>query len=108
SHRVSENDNVAMDEILSEWADVADQTNCAITLVAHPRKTGGAQVTAEDLRGGSSQIGAVRAARALNKMTEDEGAKAGVDDPWRHIRIDDGKGNNAPPAKARWVRLESV
>src|SRR5262245_18194762 len=72
SHRVSENDNVAMDEVFSEWADVAEKANCAITLVAHPRKTGGAQVSAEDMRGGSSQMGAVRAARVLNKMTTGE------------------------------------
>jgi hypothetical protein len=108
SHRVPENDNVAMDEILSEWADVADQANCTVTLVAHPRKTGGAQVSAEDMRGGSSQIGAVRAARVLNKMKAEEAEKLSLEEPWRHVRIDDAKANNAPPGKARWVRLESV
>ena len=44
----------------------------------------------------------------LNAMTDDEAAKAGADSPWAHIRIDDGKQNNLPPAKARWFHLQSV
>jgi hypothetical protein len=41
-------------------------------------------------------------------MTDAEAGNAAVEEPWRHIRVDDGKGNNAPPGKARWVRLESI
>ena len=39
SHRVGENDNVAIDMVATEWAMIADTTGCAIELLHHPRKT---------------------------------------------------------------------
>ena len=110
SHQVPENDNGAIDAVCTEWARIADIADCAIDVNHHPRKTGGAEVTAEDTRGGSSLISATRSARVGNSMTKDEAAEAGIEprDRWRYFRIDNGKANmSPPPEQARWYRLDS-
>jgi len=66
SHTVPENDNGAMDMIVKEWGRVADLANCAVELSHHPRKTNGAEVTAEDGRGGSATISGARVKRPVN------------------------------------------
>jgi len=108
-HRVVENDNNAIDTVVKTWAKIADETDCAIELVHHSRKTGGAEVSVEDARGASALLGAVRSARVLNQMTEDEATKAGVENRRLYFRSDDGKANLAPPSeKSEWFNLVSV
>ena len=108
-HRVSENDNGAIDAVAKKWAHIAEVTGCAIELVHHARKTGGEEVTVEDARGGSALLGAVRSARVLNRMTEMEAKKAGVDEHRGYFRVNSGKVNMAPnPSKATWFQLVSV
>jgi RecA-family ATPase len=41
SHRVTENDNNAIDRVAKTWAKIAEETGCAVELVHHSRKTGG-------------------------------------------------------------------
>lgn len=107
-HRVVENDNPAIDAVAKTWAKIADRTNCAVELVHHVRKTGGAEVTAEDGRGASSLIGAARSVRVLNVMSEDEAARAGVDKRRSFFRVDNGKSNMAPPPeKSEWFNIVS-
>jgi hypothetical protein len=111
SHRVSENDNVSMDAVATQWAEIADQTGCAIELLHHTRKTGSAEITIEDSRGASALIGASRSARVLNKMTKQEAKDAGIDaaTTWRYFRVDNGKASmTPPPEKSKWYRLASV
>jgi hypothetical protein len=109
SHDAAENDNVAIDRVVKTWASVAHRTNASILLVHHSRKTNGNEVTIEDARGASALVGAVRSARVLNKMTAEEATKAGIEQPWAHVRVTDGKANLAPPASvARWFKLENV
>lgn len=109
SHNVSENDNGQIDRVVKQWAQIAERTNAAILLVHHTRKTGGQEATAEDARGGSAIIGAVRSARVLNRMTKEQASKAGVEDAWAYVNVSDGKSNLAPPAtEGRWFRLENV
>ena len=55
-HRVSENDNSAIDTVAREWADIADATGCAVELVHHVRKVGDVEVTVEDARGASALL----------------------------------------------------
>ncbi|MGO9418034.1 AAA family ATPase [Roseiarcus sp.] len=108
SHRVVENDNPAIELVAATWAEIADITGCAIELVHHARKTGGAEITVEDGRGGSALLAKVRSARTLNGMTEDEAARAGVDNRRAYFRVQNGKANLSPPADAsEWYRLES-
>ena len=100
SHQVPENDNNAIDAVAKTWTGIADVTNTAIDLAHHTRKTGGAEVTVEDGRGAVALLNAVRPARVLNVMTEDEAAKAGVTDGRkRYFRVTDGKNNLAPAGR---------
>ena len=112
SHRVSENDNNAIDRVVKIWAGIADITNCAISLVHHSRKTGGAEVSAEDARGASALVSAARSVRTLNPLSKDDAAKAGITGNHRLYFYTDaslGKANLAPPADKRtWYHLTNV
>jgi hypothetical protein len=107
THAVQENDNSAIDAVVKTWARIADETNCAIELVHHSRKLGGSEVSAEDARGASSFIGAVRSARVINTMSEAEAIKAGVETRREYFRLDAAKSNLAPPEASQWFRLVS-
>jgi hypothetical protein len=63
SHRITENDNGAIELVASAWAEIADVTGCDIELVHHTRKTGGAEITTEDGRGGSALLAKARSGR---------------------------------------------
>lgn len=109
SHRVSENSSGAIDLVAKEWARLADRCNCAIELVHHTRKTGGVDATTEDGRGSSALMGAARSGRVLNKMSEDDRKKAGVEqDPATYFGIDRDKANLAPAGARQWIRMASV
>ena len=104
SHQVPENDNNAIDAVAKTWTMIADVTNTAIDLAHHTRKTGGAAVTVEDGRGASALLSAVRPARVLNVMTEDEAAKAA--DRRRPPALFQGRGRQEQSgAAARQARL---
>jgi hypothetical protein len=110
THRVSENDNTAIDAVAKTFARIAGKANCAIEFVHHVRKTGGAEITAEDGRGASALVAAARSVRVLNPMSEKEAQDSGVGDLRRfHFRSDNGKANLAPPStKATWYKIHSV
>jgi len=109
SHRLAENDNTAIDAVAREWATIANKTGCAISLVHHSRKTGGAEITVEDARGASALVSAARVARALNQMTKEEAAKCGVENHRAFFRVDNGKSSMAPAGEdATWYQLRSV
>jgi hypothetical protein len=109
SHRVIENDNPAIELVAATWAEIAEITGCAVDLVHHARKTfGGAEITVDDSRGGSALLAKVRSARTLNGMSEDEAARAGVENRQAYFRVKNGKANLSPPLDASdWYRLES-
>ena len=79
AHRVSENDNMAIDLVAKTFGRIAEKANCAVELVHHVRKTNGAEITAEDGRGASALIAAARSVRVLNPMSKEEAASAGVE-----------------------------
>jgi hypothetical protein len=109
SHRVTENDNNAIDAVVKEWGRITEAFNGAIDLVHHARKTGGEELTTEDSRGGQALHDGTRAMRLLNRMTEAEGKAAGVDDHKLYFRVDAGSNRMTPPARvASWYRLHSV
>lgn len=96
----SENDNVGINAIVAEIRRVADETKCAIGLVHHIRKGNGEDASIDSVRGAGSLIGAARAARVVNRVSEDDAVKLGIEpDKAKGIfRVDDGKANLAPPA----------
>jgi hypothetical protein len=109
SHRLEENDNGAMDALVKTWADIADRGRCAIELVHHVRKMGQMEIDAESLRGGKALVDAARSVRIINRMQKHEADWAGVppDARWRYFRVENGKGNFAPPEAAEWRRMAS-
>jgi hypothetical protein len=110
-HEASENDNQAMDLIVKEWGRVADRANCAVELYDHTRKMGGTEteVTVESSRGGKAKTDACRVVRAINRMTKDEGTKAGIENHRLYFKTFNDKANLQPPAdKTEWFELVSV
>ena len=111
AHSINENDNMAVNAIVSEIRRVADETKSAIGLVHHIRKGNGEDASIDSVRGAGSLIGAARAARVVNRMSADDAAKLGIDETEARsiFRVDDGKANLAPPASAGLYRkMEGV
>lgn len=109
SHRVPENDNMAIDAVAKAWAHIADETDSAGELIHHVRKTGGSEVTVEDGRGAVALLNAARSARVLNVMSKEEGIKFGVAQPRSYFRVENGKANMMRPSEtADWFHLRSV
>ena len=110
THRIAENDNALMDAVVTVFADVAEFANCAVELVQHARKTGGAEATIEDGRGASAIIAATRMGRVANRMTKGDGEMIDVpEDQCRfYVRIDMPRSSMAPPEKARWIKLIDI
>jgi AAA domain len=110
AHRVTENDNMAIDVVVKTLGRIAGEARTSIELIHHARKTNGAEITVEDGRGASALIAAARSVRVLNAMTKEEAETAGVGESSRfYFRENIGKANLAPPStKATWFRLEGV
>jgi hypothetical protein len=109
SHRVSENDNNAIEVVVKAFSRVADETDCSIELIHHARKTHGEAATVEDARGASSLLAAARSARVINTMTAKTGAEVGVENHRLFFSLQNGKGNMAPPPnRADWFKLSAV
>lgn len=112
SHEVSENDNTAINAVVSEWRRIADEAGCAIELVHHVSKAGAVN---KDLdiyasRGAMALIDGVRSGRALVRMSEEEATRFGVeDDEATYFCVSGaGKANMAPPAKRVWRKMVNV
>lgn len=90
---------------------MAAKTGVALGLIHHTRKIApGQTATIEDGRGGSALRGTARFNRLLVSMTEDEAAKAGVENHRHFMRIGDIESNLAPPSSDvnRWFEKISV
>ena len=108
---INENDNVAMNAAVAAARWVCDKTDCAMVLTHHIRKANGEDATIDSVRGAGSLIGAARAARVINKVSQEDAMKLGVNEveALGIFRVDDGKANLAPPAaKAVYRRMEGV
>jgi hypothetical protein len=71
---------------------------------------GQSEITVYDARGASAIVNAVRSCRVINQMSAAEAEQCDIEqkDRFRHVRIDNGKSNMAPPEIARWFKLQSV
>jgi hypothetical protein len=114
THKVNENDNSAMQEVIECYEDVAVDANCAVHLWHHTRKAGGEKVTIESARGASAIIDACRSARALEKMTAKEHEELLTIAPdmlsaGHYFRAYHGKLSFAPPAdQSDWYAIENI
>src|SRR5208337_3575724 len=106
THRTAENDNGAIDLVAKAFARIAEAADVAVEVVSHTRKLGGAAATIEDARGASAWTSAARDVRVLNRMTKDEGAKAGIEEgKERSYFRSDADGNLAPATATEWYKL---
>lgn len=90
---------------------MASSTSVALGLIHHTRKIApGMTATIDDGRGGSALRGTSRFNRLLIGMSEDEAAKAGIDNHRHYMRIADMESNLAPPSADvnRWFEKVSV
>ena len=108
---INENDNVAMNAAVGAVRAVCDVTDCAASLVHHIRKGNGDDANVDSIRGAGSLLGAARAARVINRVSQEDALKLGVSETEALgiFRVDDGKSNMAPPAaKAVYRRMVGV
>ena len=108
-HRVSENDNVAIDAVAKTLGRIAGNADIAVEAVRHTRKLAGAAATIEDARGASARTAAARNVRVLNRMSTEDAARAGIEDgDERFYFRSDGDGNLSTPSANQWFHLQSI
>ncbi len=113
THSLPENDNTAVNVLVGALRQIADRTGAAVVCVHHTSKVAGADMGAAGAnaaRGASALVDGARIVRQLVRMSEAEAKKFGIAEDERHqyVRVENGKANLAPAAKARWRRLASV
>ena len=115
THTAPENDNNAMDQVVSIFKRLAGKLRVAINVAHHTRKIGGDSEShagdAESGRGASAIKDAARAAVTIARMGKKTAEKLGFSDETRgnYIRMDVGKMNFAAhDIKANWYRIEPV
>ena len=109
SHALPENSNDLINAAVRAWAEVADETDCAVLLIHHTRK-GAVAGDPDASRGASALNAAARVHSTLVAMTSDEAQIFGISEAQRrrHIRLDSAKANLTPPGDAQWFRLADV
>jgi hypothetical protein len=111
AHMVNENSNMAVQVVVAMLRKLARETGASVHPVHHIRKGNGDDATVDSVRGANALIGAARAARVLNKVSEEAAEKLGLEgDAGRGIfRSDDAKSNLAAPAdKATYMQTIGV
>jgi hypothetical protein len=109
THKVHENDNSAIEEVVECFEDVAIAANCAVHLWHHTRKGNGEGASVDAARGAKAFIDACRSVRILETMTKEAATKLKIDHPGYFFRSFSGKRNFAPPLdESDWFRFVSV
>ncbi len=110
AHKVTENSNEHMDQLITMGNDMARRTRSALLINTHFRKGGAEGGNRDAFRGGGSLVDGGRINRSLAPMSEDEAQmyKIDPDEAFRYVKIVDAKGNLAPKARATWIRLASI
>lgn len=111
-HYGDENSNKDIDEVLKVFSQIANDTNCAIDLVHHTKKSGKGESHAGNMdaaRGASALAGAVRSARTLTGMTEEEALAFQIVNKSWFVRVDNAKANMAAPMDhTHWLERHSI
>lgn len=111
AHRANESDNGQVDAMVKRFVTVAQSSHSAICLAHHVSKAGAADVNVFSSRGAVALTDACRSVLTLNRMSEDEASRYGIEDEGRrrYFRTYDDKNNRAPPSdKSDWFNLHSV
>jgi RecA-family ATPase len=80
THRVAENDNTAMGEVIECYEYVAENANCAIHIWHHNRKSNSGETTVDSLRGAFAIVDAARSIEMLETMNEAQARKFGIEE----------------------------
>lgn len=106
THMVNENSNASIQAVVAMLRSLARNTRASISLVHHTRKGNGEDAGIDSVRGAGSLIGAARAVRVVNRISEADAERLGIPpkDAKGIFRVDDGKANLAPPAEAAVYR----
>lgn len=112
-HTLPENSNEAINLLLGALREIAERTSSAIILVHHTSKAAASDMGpagANAARGASAIVDGARVVRQLVRMSDREARQFGVseDERYGYVRIENGKANLSPAAKAHWVKLASV
>jgi hypothetical protein len=112
-HSLAEAENHKMDPVLRKFAGIANEMNCSIELAHHTRKkvTGQEEYTTADARGASAIIDAVRSARTINGLNENDAKHLDIEDEIEalsYFRLDKGKANMTRKGAASYYRFVSV
>jgi hypothetical protein len=116
THKVNENDNSAIQEVVECYEDIAFDGRCAVHLWHHTRKPSGSgeKVSIESARGASAFIDACRAVRVMEKMTTKEHKELkqiqpDMLTPGHYFRTFSGKRSFAPPAdQSDWFEIKNI
>ena len=111
AHQVNENSNMAVQVVVAMLRRLARETGASVHPVHHIRKGNGEDAGVDSVRGANALIGAARAARVLNKVSEEQAEKLGLEgDAAKGLfRIDDAKANLAAPSdKATYMQTIGV
>jgi hypothetical protein len=90
---------------------VAKRADAGVGLAHHISKAGAGEATAMHARGAVALINACRSVLVLNRMSEEEAKRFGIEDERRrrYFRVYDDKNNRAPPSdKSDWYQMFSV
>jgi hypothetical protein len=109
THKVHENDNSAIEEVVECFEDVATAANCAVQLWHHTRKENGQDSSVDSARGAKAFIDACRSVRIMETMTKETATKLKIEHRGFHFRSFSGKRNFAPPLdESDWFRFVNV
>ncbi len=110
SHRSAESDNMTIASLVRAWSYIAEHTGVAIELIHHTRKGASqGEPSADDARGASSLVNALRAVRMLVPMSEEEGIAAEIYSPERYFRVVSVKANLTSRARPpEWREIVPV
>jgi AAA domain len=111
THRVPENLNTEMGEVIEAFERVAEAAHVAIHIWHHTRKGNGTETTVDSIRGAAAIIDAARSAEVMETMTKDEAKKCKIEERERFtfFRTFNGKLNFAPRIdRSDWFKIENV
>jgi hypothetical protein len=110
SHGAPENDNGAIDQVVTMLTTLASELGIAVDLLHHTRKGTVGAGDADGGRGASSFRDAARLSYSLTTMTPEEAERFDIreEDRRAYIRLDSSKVNLAPASVASWFELISV
>ena len=96
--------------IITAFKEAAEETNSAISIVAHSRKTNGRELTEEDMAGAFTAANKARDVRVLNKMDAATARKFGLAS-WEaddYFRVDNPKHTHMRSSAPVWRRKVSI